>query len=149
MSVSVDICECYKSLRLTLRKTLCKSESFAWKSTWFLSRNFFNDANFKIYNDNLPVSGKKNITTCRSPLYQSRHGCIFYNRTTLASFNDSVHIHEGCDMLLWHSYIFLIYFKKSQSGNRAPMIHTASWRMFCAEIVERIFTSFHIFNNLG
>ena len=30
-------------------------------------------------------------------------------------------------MLLWHSYIFLIYmyFKKSQSGNRAPMVsHT-------------------------
>ena len=34
----------------------------AWKSTWFSSRNFFNDANFKIYKDNLPVSGKKNIT---------------------------------------------------------------------------------------
>ena len=44
------------------------------------------------------------------------------NRSTLASFNDTVHIHEGCGMLLWHSYIFLIYFKKSQSGNRAPMI---------------------------
>ena len=33
-----------------------------------------------------------------------------FNLSTLASFNDTVHIHEGCDMLLWHSYVFLIYY---------------------------------------
>ena len=34
-----------------------------------------------------------------------------FNRSTIASFYNTVIIHEGCGMLLLHSYIFLIYFK--------------------------------------
>ena len=68
------------------------------------------------------------ITVKNSTLTQNFR---IFNRSTLASFNNTVHIHEGCGMLLWHSYIFLIYFFKSQSGNRAPMISTARQNPIC------------------
>ena len=37
------------------------------------------------------------------------------NRWTLASFKNTVHINEVCDIFIWHSYIFLIHFFKNRN----------------------------------
>ena len=42
--------------------------------------------------------------------------------------------------------ILYMYYKKLQIKQKSE---SCIWRMFCAETVERIFTSFHIFNYLG
>ena len=47
-----------------------------------------------------------------------------------------------------NNFVETIHFKMETLQTALNLLALA-WRMFCAEIVERIFTSFHIFNYLG
>ena len=57
------------------------------------------------------------ITVKNSTLTQNFRN---FNHFTLASFDNTVHIHECCCLLLEHSYFYDLI-KKNLSGNQAPM----------------------------
>ena len=57
------------------------------------------------------------ITVKNSTLTQNFRN---FNHFTLASFDNTVHIHECCGLLLEHSYFYDLI-KKNLSGNQAPM----------------------------
>ena len=52
----------------------------------------------------------------------------------------------GTHLLMLKSFTFLV---GDNSKTENVFIQSNTWRMFCAETVERMFASFHIFNYLG